>query len=39
MTAGKEKGISIKIAQNIPSKNFPNSDTAELVQANAAQVS
>ncbi|PZC75645.1 hypothetical protein B5X24_HaOG205888 [Helicoverpa armigera] len=36
--AGSKRNIDLKIAQNWPSKNFPNVDTEYLVKKKAAQV-
>lgn len=37
-TAGSKRNINLKIAQNWPSKAYPNSDTEYLVKKKAAQV-
>lgn len=36
--AGSKRNIDLKIAQNWPSKQFPNVDTEYLVKKEAAQV-
>lgn len=36
--AGSKKNINLRIAQNWPSKSFPNVDTEYLVKKKAAQV-
>jgi phospholipase D3/4 len=38
LDAGRNRGISIKIAQNIPSKAYPQLDTLKLSNAKAAKV-
>ncbi|XP_066259189.1 5'-3' exonuclease PLD3-like isoform X1 [Euwallacea similis] len=38
LKAGTERGISIRIAQNAPSQNYPNVDTEFLIKRKAAQV-
>nr|CAH7728067.1 unnamed protein product [Callosobruchus chinensis] len=38
MRAGIERGIKIRVAQNMPSQNFPNVDTELLMKRKAAKV-
>ncbi|KAL3275134.1 hypothetical protein HHI36_019904 [Cryptolaemus montrouzieri] len=38
LKAGTDKGISIKIAQNIPTQSYPDIDTEYLVKRKAAEV-
>jgi len=39
LEAGTTRKISIKIAQSLPTTGFPNTDTASLAKAKAAEVS
>ncbi|ENN72293.1 hypothetical protein YQE_11036, partial [Dendroctonus ponderosae] len=38
LKAGTDRGVTIRIAQNAPSRNYPNVDTEFLVKRKAAQV-
>lgn len=38
LKAGTDRGVAIRIAQNAPSRNYPNVDTEFLVKRKAAQV-
>lgn len=38
LKAGTDRGVTIRIAQNAPTQNYPNVDTEFLVKRKAAQV-